>query len=426
MATAGTPVHAAATLPVHLPAKLSICCWIWSWITSATEGEPYHDLDGCMAGLKERGFNAVRVEAGLNWAFRADGSPRGQVAFRPWIAGYGWNFSTVNSRGGGRHDVLQRLVALFESARRHGVYVILTSWEYQDSTSFLADPALRAEIHAVPPGNRYMHLAKLHDRLLAVLEERGLEQNVAFVEVHNEPDASEFPGGEEGRELHEEAIGFLRDRHPEVLITGDFTSHDYAIVPENVQVFDQHVYAGFGWYFRTLFGETVLNKDFDPGKPRALPALNRVLRKDLVPWSEFMVAAENVREFWRPIMWMYENLDNEKWDEWAAETFSEWAPRIREKAETAFASDAREGRRRGLPLVFDEGGYFYPPRLARFEVFGEGLSLFELMCDLAITHGYWGFMPGTYCGPEHLAWQENPAWLLGINTRFQKGILSGS
>ena len=66
-------------LPSHLPQKLSISCWIWSWITSAAVGEPYDDLDRCMIELKERGFNAVRLDAGLNWAFRADGRPRGPV-----------------------------------------------------------------------------------------------------------------------------------------------------------------------------------------------------------------------------------------------------------------------------------------------------------------------------------------------------------
>ncbi len=66
-------------LPAHLPRKLSISCWIWSWITSATKGEPYYDLERCMIELKERGFNSIRVEAGLNWAFTLEGKPRGQI-----------------------------------------------------------------------------------------------------------------------------------------------------------------------------------------------------------------------------------------------------------------------------------------------------------------------------------------------------------
>jgi hypothetical protein len=175
-------------IPDHLPRKLSISCWIWSWITSATEGEPYGDLERCIVELKERGFNTVRVETGLNWAFTLDGQPRGQMEFGAWIAGYGWNFSTVNSKGGGRHDVLKRLIHLFELAKKHGIWVILTSWEYQDSSWFVADPAIRSEILSHPINDRFMLLARQHDRLLNILEDLDLSSQVAFVEVHNEPE----------------------------------------------------------------------------------------------------------------------------------------------------------------------------------------------------------------------------------------------
>ncbi|MFH1567430.1 MAG: hypothetical protein ABIL09_05460, partial [Gemmatimonadota bacterium] len=355
-----------------------------------------------------------------------DGRPRGPVSFGPWIAGHGWNFSSVNARGGGRLDVLERLLHLFELARRHGVWVILTSWEYQDSSWFVADPRVRAEVYAVPEGRRLMHLAQHHDRLLGILKSRGLAESVAFVEVHNEPEYSEFPRGPEAKRLHQEAVALLRARHPDVLVSGDFSSHDYAIVPDNVQVFDQHVYAGAAWYFQELYGRTVLDPAFDPRHPRALGPLRKVLRDELVPWDEFMKPAANVRPFWRPIMWLFENLDNDRWDAWVAERFAPWKDRIWSEARQRFDEDAQEAGRRGLPLVFDEGGYFYPPRLSRFEVSPTGLSLLEYLADLAVERGYWGFMPGTYCGPEHLIWTEDPAWLRRVNGRFQAGVLSAS
>ena len=142
--------------------------FIWDWITMATPGEPYHDLERVMAGLRERGFNAVRAETGLNWCFTADGKPRGEMEFCPWIPGYSDNLTSVNAKGGGRHDVLKRVVHLMELAKKHGVYVILTSWEYQDSSWFVADPKLRAEVMAIPEKERFMHLAQHHDRLLGI------------------------------------------------------------------------------------------------------------------------------------------------------------------------------------------------------------------------------------------------------------------
>ncbi len=407
-------------VPEHLPKKLSIGMWIWSWIVSATPGEPYDDLERCVLELKERGFNTVRLEAGLNWAFRIDGRPRGPMTFGPWIAGYGWNFSTVNSKGGGRHDVLERLIHLFELAQRHGVWIILTSWEYQDSSWFVADPQIRAEVDSIPLERRFMHMAEQQDRLLDVLKSRGFEKQVAFVEIHNEPDYSQFPQGTDGKRLHQEAIAFLHARHPGILVSGDFGTHDYAIVPDNVQVFDQHMYAGAGWYYELR--QTVMNKDFNPHNPRASEALRRVLKDEIVPWDEFMKPAANVKPFWRPIMWLFENLDNAKWDAWLAESFPTWKDRMWAGARKRFAEDAEQARLRHLPLVLDEGGYFYPPRLSRFELSPAGLSLFELFADLAIEHNYWGFMPGTYIGPEHLIWNENPEWLRRINKRFCKGL----
>ena len=48
----------AYTLPNRLPNKLSIGMFIWDWITMATPGEPYHDLERVMAGL--RGVASMR------------------------------------------------------------------------------------------------------------------------------------------------------------------------------------------------------------------------------------------------------------------------------------------------------------------------------------------------------------------------------
>jgi hypothetical protein len=413
---------AVDVLPEHLPLKLCISCWIWSWITSATPEEPYGDLERCMIELKERGFNCVRVEAGLNWAFLPDGTPRGEMDFGQWIAGHGWNFSTVGSRGGGRHDVLRRVIRLLELAQRHDIYVILTSWEYQDSSWFVADPEIRASVYAVAPEERFMQLARLHDRLLTILKRENLHRNIAFVEVHNEPEHSEFPSGDEGRRLHRDAIGFLRERHPDILVAGDFSSHNDDIVPDNTQIYDQHVYAGGQWYFEDLYGLTVRHPEFDPANPRATEAVDRVLRDDVIPWDEFMVPAANIRPAWRDVMWLYENLDNDKWDKWVAERFAVWEDRIMFAAREMFAGDAAHARRRGLPLVIDEGGLFYPPGRSRFEISQKGLSVLDLFADLAIEHEYWGFMPGTYCGAEHIVWRENPQWLRSVNDRFRDSV----
>jgi hypothetical protein len=406
------------TLPGHLPQKLSIGMFIWNWIVMATPGEPYHDLEKAVAGLVERGFNAVRVETGLNWCFTADGKPRGEMEFGPWIPGYRDNLTSVNAVGGARLDVLKRVVHLMELAKKYGVYVILTDWEYQDSSWFVADPKIRAEVLNVPEPQRFMRLASHHDRLLRILKDKGLQQNVAFVEVHNEPDASRFPQGPEGKRLHEEAIAMLRDRHPDILISADYTSHNPAVVPDNTQVYDQHTYTGLYW---SLYSQTVEAKDFDPTNPRKNALLRRLLKDPFVPYEPFMKAAENVgTAAWRPRDWLYYNLDNQAFDAWILEQYMREESALKAAALRMFEGDAKEAARRKIPAVCDEGGYFYPPLNSKFEITSPGTSMFDLQVDLAIRHGYWGMMPTTYCGPEHPIW-ENVQWLRTINQRFLAG-----
>ena len=324
----------AYTLPKHLPEKLSIGMFIWSWITNATEGEPYHDLEKAVAGLRERGFNAVRADAGLNWCFGLDGQPRGEMDFGPWIPGYRDNLTTVNAVGGGRHDVLQRVIRLMELAKTNGIYVILTSWEYQDSSWFVADRKIRAEVMGVPEPQRFMHLARQEDRLLHILKDKDLQNNIAFMEVHNEPDCSLFPQGEQGKKLHEEAIAFLRDGHKDILVSADYTSHNPAIVPDNAQVYDQHTYIS-KLYYELLYGQTVNSKDFDPVDPKKNELLRRLLKDPFVPYAEFAKPAENVREFWRKVDWLYYNLNNEAFDQWILEQYH------REESNTAIGACCR-------------------------------------------------------------------------------------
>jgi hypothetical protein len=361
----------------------------------------------------------VRIDAGLNWCFDLEGRPRGEVEFGPWIAGHGQNCRTVWGARGCRLNVLDRVLRLLELARKYDFYVIPTSWEYQDSSWHVADPALRAQVMEYPRDGRFMLMATQHDRLLAAIKREGLQDRIAFVEVHNEPEYSEFPAMPEFLPQHTEAIAFLRERHPDLLITGDFSSHQPEIVPDNTQVYDQHMYSGGEWAF-TFYRETVQHPDFNPQNPRALPLLDWLLKPDFTPWDQYMVPAQNIREFWRGISWLYDNLDNDRYDYWWFRSFGEWEPKIKQTAVEIFAKDAAEARRRGLPQVLDEGGIFAPPENSRFDESAAGKLYFEFMGDLAAEHGYWGFMPTTYCGPEQPAWREEGEWLAEVNGRFLK------
>ena len=386
-------------LPDHLPKRLSIGMFIWNWVTMATPGEPYHDLEKAVAGLPERGFNAVRVEAGLNWCFRMDGQPRGEMEFGPWIAGYRDNLTSANDRGGGRHDVLKRVTRLMELAKQHGVYVILTSWEYQDSSWLVADPKIRAEVMAVPEEKRLMHMARQHDRLLRRLERQGTPSRTSpSSRSTTSPTPACSPKGTRAR-------GCTKRRLPSCAMP-TLTSWSAATIaattrpscPTTSRSTTSTPTCGTVHWRRSI-GQTIWHKDFDPANPRKLKLLDRLLKDKIVPYAEFIKAAQNVRGFWRGIDWLYYNLDNERFDQWILEEYT------RREAGLKAAGGARYSRatparpRAGRSRRSATRAATSIRRWDRSSSFARRApSMFELQVDLAIKHGYWGMMPTTYCG----------------------------
>ena len=106
--TSGTLRSAVGEVPDHLPPKLSISFW-HHWLYRAQPGAPYADLERCVLGLKERGFNTVRVNVPLTYAFRLDGTPRGPIEFEQPVPGYGKVID--GGAGGGRPRLTSRLCA---------------------------------------------------------------------------------------------------------------------------------------------------------------------------------------------------------------------------------------------------------------------------------------------------------------------------
>ena len=49
------------TLPAHLPDRLTITLWDFSWYVRTGPGEPFEDLDAAFAQAVERGYNTVRI-----------------------------------------------------------------------------------------------------------------------------------------------------------------------------------------------------------------------------------------------------------------------------------------------------------------------------------------------------------------------------
>lgn len=436
-----------STIPPHLPRRLAICYYGWQWITTALPDEAFGNLDQVVKETKERGFNCIRAEMGLNWMFDLQGHRRGKLKFTNWIPGFSSNLHCVDAKGGGEHDVFDRVMRLFEFAARHDVFVITTSWEYQDAISQLDDLRIRDEILEVPYSERLMLLARQYDRLLVELRKRGLHKRIAQVEIINELNqppivcsSSKLPPQtmeewvhrkiptppcktETVRALASDAVAYVRSRHPDLLVTVDgLVACDgfETLYPENAQVADHHVYCdGVTQAFWGKCGITGIRPGVPPN-PETNPFLKSVLKPNPAAWSELVRQAGRVRLDWWGISWLYANLDNEKFDRWCVDHFPEYEQRIERSIDKQFECAAKFARARKLPLVVDEGFILYPPLHSRFVMTPEGRRGEELGVNAAIATGHWGILVTGYFRPDTPPWKDDGqcGWVKGMNQRI--------
>lgn len=437
----------APSIPSHLPRRLSICYYGWDWITSALTDEPFGNVERALKQTKERGFNCVRAEMGLNWMFDLQGKRRGKLKFADWIPGFSDNLQDVNGKGGGEHDVFERVMQLFELAEKYDLYVITTSWEYQDSISQLADSHLRDEILTVPYNKRLMLLAVQYHRLLGELEKRGLQKRIAQVELINELNAPPLvcsPSDEDGerlspwvegkypkppcstdrvRSLAGAAIAYIRERHPDLLVTVDglvASSGFRTLFPENAQVADHHLYVdGITQAFWHAAGISGIR----PGVPPPLeknPFLRSMLKPNPSSWNELCRRATRVHQGWWAIAWLYENLDNTKFDKWCVENYPQCKAKVQKSLDREYQAASEFARASNLPLIVDEGFILYPPLHSRFIMTPEGHWGEEAGVNGAIATGHWGIMITGYFRPNTIGWKDDGQceWARKLNRRI--------
>lgn len=398
-------------VPAHLPQRLAITLWDFSWYTRAGEGEPYADVERACADAADLGYNAIRICAAPLLLF---GHPELATLARdleieglgaaPDGGFYGRGTRWYDVPGGFRLDLLDRLQKLLEAARRHGLVVILASWEYQQSTSFARSSAWFEAIDAVPLERRYAHLATAWGRLIDWVTQLGLRAQIAMVELHNEVDFSILPAlAGEG----ERALRALQDEHPDLPITASYGKPPHLAmhrVSEALGAAQFHVYS-YG-VLDALQQRIDIRSEHTEGFP------NAVLR------SLLLDGAPTPAEYGRPADWKlratvvtdqmiygYDWVDPGIWDEWLAEHDAPYRLMMRREIESRVAAVAEWAHWRQVPAVIGEGWLGYTPLHAWYEESEYGRAFAECGVDAALRAGVWGVVLSSNAAPHHPMWE---------------------
>jgi hypothetical protein len=415
--------------------RLAISFWIWGLFNTAPNGF-FDDLEGRMVELKERGFNCVRIESGAGLCHDREGRPRGELAFQEALPGHMRLIRQSERFLAGRCDPLRRLLELCALAKQYEVKVILSSWYYLH-TFWFADEVINGELLGLPPSKRFMHFARALDHILAELEQRDMQDAIAFAEVLNEADGLDFVGGygekrqpkaelNEFRRWHEDALEFLKARHREIRFALDtytpFVNTEH--VPRNMQVWNFHSY-----YLWSVYD--VLERSVAWGatseEPVIMESVRRFLQKDLVSFRAIRNSRGNrppIAEDWYRRVWLYRNLDPTALPELERvlqDNLERNIVQFKQRAEegVAQAVKLRDQYYPGVPLVLGEGASYCADARLRWEERSDAYwEVVEHAARKYREHGLWGAVARTNSGPEDAAWHEYPERLRRVNEVF--------
>ena len=416
-------------VPPHLPSRLTISLWDFSWYTMTTEGEPFADLDRTFAEAVERGYNTVRL-CGMPVLLFTDDGPRGGTLELDRLGGeVGQRTRWYTCTGGARLDGIAHLLALFRAARKHDCYVILSSWEYQQSFSFLAEPTLYDALRAVPVGDRAMTIAKSMHRLIDHLKAHQLDDCIAYVEVHNEVEwtmmASDRPAGQDPWQavapMQPPAIAYLRKRHPEILITTCFASfqlYRQYLHPENGQV------AHFHLYEKDVLQD--LDRKVDLRGAGEFPSefLASMLRDDAPLFEDYRLPPD---DRWKlggnpngeRLMYYHDWIDPVKYDLYLYEHWPEYRRLTLEGITLRLEAQADWARRLSIPCVVGEGFLGYTPYESEFEGGPVGKAVAEHAIAEIVRLGFWGSVTCSNAAPHHPMWTD-VAWQRRMNDLIRR------
>lgn len=420
--SARRPHYTPVPIPDHLPEKLTITLWDFSWYVRTGEGEPFEDLDRAAAEAVERGYNTVRICA-MPFLLFGSGLDTSELDLDRLGGDYAQNVRWYDVAAPTRIDARAHLLHLFEVLKRHEMYVILSSWEYQQSSVFATTSDWWDALRAVPAEDRALRLGQSLADLVDFVAERGLDDRIAFTEIHNEvqagylgeglPDAAKEPEAAIAAVTPrlDRALAEFHRRHPDRPVTVNYAGVPVGAMrslPVEIDVLVTHPYVyGVLDEVTAAFDLRGSLADFPVDAVRAAGLL-----RDDAPDPTSWVLPDDVR--WKmdativgkPEIYLMDWVDEGAFDRFLYERYQvhhhEMVGTLRLWLDVA-ADRAAEW---GIPTVFGEGWIGYTPLHGDFEEGPIGAEFCRLAIEESARIGAWGTIVCSNAAPQHPMWAD--------------------
>jgi hypothetical protein len=409
-------------VPAHAPDRLTITLWDFSWYVRSGAGEPFEDLDRAAAEAVERGYNTVRICA-MPFLLFGSGLDTSEVRLDRLGGDYAQNVRWYDVKAPTRFDGQAKLLDLFETCKRHGLYVILSSWEYQQSSSFSVDAEWWDALRAVDPEDRAVALAESLSALIDFLAAHGLDDRVVFTELHNEVQAGHLTDGitpgriDEQRCLIEleprlsRGLARFHELQPDRPVTVNYAHVPVAAmraIPAEIDVLAVHPYI-YGVLDETtaafdLRGELA---EF-PREAVDAAGILRVGAPDATTWvlSDDDAWKMDATIVGKPEIFLHDWVDPEAFDRFLYERYQVHRVEMDRVLGIWLDVAADRARERGIPIVFGEGWIGYTPLHGNFEEGPVGAEFCRRAMRESVRVGAWGTIVCSNAAPHHPMWKD--------------------
>ena len=158
--------HKSAAELFGFDRPFAITMWEFSWIERRWAGAGYEDWDVALTELKERGYDAVRIDA-FPHLVAAD-------VKKDWLLKPEWCFQCWGSYSINKINLYDNLKGFLTACRKHNIKVGLSTWFREDVDN------VRMNI------NSPKEHAQIWIKTIDLIKESGLLDTVIYVDLCNE------------------------------------------------------------------------------------------------------------------------------------------------------------------------------------------------------------------------------------------------